>query len=68
MNKPNVNAQIIGWLFLLQKFDIIIVNNLGKENVVIDLWSRPSLSAENEEMVDDQLLDEKLFSISLFSP
>lgn len=30
MNKPNVNAQIIRWLLLLQQFDLTIIDNPGR--------------------------------------
>ena len=68
MNKPNVNAQIIRWLLLLQQFDVTIVDKPGKENVVVDFLSRVNLPAGEEGMLDDQLPDEHLFSISVLSP
>ena len=40
MNKPDVNAQIIKWLLLLQQFDLTIVDKPGKENVVAYFLSR----------------------------
>lgn len=52
VNKPNVNASIIRWLLLLQQLDLIIINKLGKHNVVADLLSRLTFLAEDEEMVD----------------
>lgn len=68
MNKPDVNARITIWLLLLQWFDLTIVDNPGKENVVADFLSRMNLPVGEEGMVDDQLLDEHLFSISVLSP
>eukprot|EP00253_Pinus_taeda_P001485 PITA_01485 len=68
MNKPDVNARIIRWLLLLQKFDLTIIDKPGKENVVVDFLSRVNLPAGEEEMVDDQMPDQNLFSISLLSP
>ena len=65
MNKPNVNAHIIRWLLLLQQFDLTIVDKPRKENVVADFLSRLTLPAGEEGMVDDQLLDEHLFTISV---
>jgi len=53
MNKLDVNAWIIRWLLLLQKFDLTIVDKLGKENFVLDLLSRVNLPAGEEGMVDD---------------
>lgn len=40
MNKPIVGGRLVKWLLLLQKFDIIIVDKLGKANVVVDFLSR----------------------------
>jgi len=68
MNKPNVNACIIRWLLLLQQFDLTIVDKPGKENVVADFLSRLDLLVGEEGMVDDQMPDEHLFSISALSP
>ena len=67
MNKLDVNARIIRWLLLLQQFDLTIVDKPGKENVVADFFSRLALLAGEEGMVDDQLPDEHLFSISALS-
>jgi len=47
---------------------LIIVDKLGKENVVADFLSRVNLPTGEEGMVDDQMLDEHLFSISVLSP
>jgi len=68
MNKPDVNAHIIRWLLLLQQFDLTIIDKLGKENVVADFLSRVNLPTGEEGMVDDQMLDEHLFAISILSP
>lgn len=53
MNKPDVNAQIIIWLLLLQQFDLTIVDKPGKENVYVDFLSRSNLPTCEEGMVDD---------------
>lgn len=68
MNKPDVNAHIIRWLLLLQQFDLTVVDKLGKENVVTDFLSRVNLLVGEEGMVDDQMPNEHLFSISVLSP
>jgi len=68
MNKPDVNARIIRWLLSLQLFDLTIVDKPGKENVVADFLSRVNVPAGEEGMVDDQLLDENFFAISVLSP
>jgi len=53
MNKHDVNAWIIRWLLLLQQFDLTVIDNPGKENVVADFLSRLTLTAGEEGMVDD---------------
>lgn len=68
MNKPNVNAHVIRWLLLLQQFDLTIVDKLSKENVVANFLSRLDLPVGEEGIVDDQMSDEHLFSISVLSP
>ena len=68
MNKPDVNDRIIRWLLLLQQFDLTIVDKPSKENVVADFLSRLDLPAGEEGTVDDQMLDEQLFAISVLSP
>lgn len=68
MNKPDVNVHIIRWLLLLQQFDLTIIDKPGKENVVAYFLSRLTLPTGEEGMVDDQLLDEHLFVISVLSP
>lgn len=68
MNKPYVSVRIIRWLLLLQQFDLTIVDKLGKENVVADFLSRLDLPTSEEGMVDDQMLDEHLFFISVLFP
>ena len=52
----------------MQQFDLTFVDKPGKENVVIEFFSRLALPAGEEGMVDDQLLDEHLFAISVVSP
>lgn len=50
-------------IIIATKVDLTIVDKSGKENVVAYFLSRLTLSTENKEMIDDQLLDEHLFSI-----
>ena len=68
MNKLDVNAKIIRWLLLLQQFDLTIIDKPCKENVVAYFLSIFTLPTGEEEMVDDHLLDEHLFTISVLSP
>eukprot|EP00253_Pinus_taeda_P005610 PITA_05610 len=50
------------------QFDLTFVDKPGKENVVADFLSRVNLTAGEEEIVDEQMLDENLFVISVLSP
>ena len=68
MNKPDVNAQIIRWLLLLQRFDLTIIDKPGRENVVVDFLSRLTFPVGEEGMLDDKLPDEHLFSILVLCP
>ena len=62
MNKIDVNGRVIRWLFLLQEFDITILDKLGKHNVVAYFLSRLTHDADKE------LVDEHLFAISVQTP
>jgi hypothetical protein len=67
MNKHDINGRIIRWFMLLQKFDLTILDNPTKQNVVADFVSR--LTIPNEEgMIDDRFPDGNLFSISTQTP
>lgn len=48
--------------------DLTIIDKPVKENVVVDFLSRLTSHVGNEEVVDDQLPNEHLFSISVLSP
>ena len=54
--------------FIITQFDFTIIDQPGKENVVAYFFSRLTLPTEKDEMVDDQLLDEHIFGILVFSP
>lgn len=67
MNKPITPRRITRWLLLLQEFDITIIDQLGKDNIVANFMYR--LNADNEgELVEDSFLDEHLFAISTNTP
>ena len=68
MKKPDVNAHIIRWLLLLEQFNLTIVDKPCKENVVAYFLFRLYFLAGEEGMVDDQMLDEHLFAISVLFP
>jgi len=63
-----VNDRIIRWFLLLHKFDLIIIENPGKEKVAAYFLSMLSLLVGYEGMIDDKNLDECLFFISVLSP
>jgi len=66
MNKSITNARVTRWLLLLQEFDITIVDQPGKENVVVDFLSR--IKTDDNTPVDDFFPDEYLFAVSAHSP
>jgi len=66
MNKPITNGRISHWLLLLQEFDITIVDNPGKDNVVADFLSRLTID-DNCTPTEDSFPDEYLFAISTYS-
>jgi len=67
MNKHDVNAIIIIWFLLLQRFDPTIIDKPGRENVVADFLSRLALLVGEEGMVYDQLQDDNLFYVLVLS-
>jgi len=67
MNTPIINGRITCWLSLSQKFDITILDKLGKENVVADFPSRLTID-DNCIPTEDYFPDEYIFSISTHSP
>lgn len=60
MNKPDTKDNFTRWLSLLQEFDITIVDNPTKDNVVINFLSRLSNNDDNL-LVEDSFLDEYIF-------
>jgi len=67
MNKPLDNSRVTRWLLLLQEFNIIIIDRLGKSNVVADYLPRLNKSSEGIP-IDDDFPDEHLFAVSTKSP
>ena len=66
-NKPVTNARVTRWLLLLQEFNITIIDRPGRDNLVDDFLSRIIHTGDNTP-VDDDFMDENLFSISTFTP
>jgi hypothetical protein len=67
MNKPITNGRINRWLLLLQELNITIIDRPERENVVADFLSRINHGGETS-LVEDDFLDEHLFSLSTKPP
>ena len=67
MNKPITNGRVTRWLLLLQKFNIIVIDRPGKENLVAYFLSRIKHN-DDTKPVDDTFLDEHLFVVSIQTP
>jgi len=67
MKKPFTNGRITKWLLLLQEFNLTILDRPGKENQVVDYFSRLQNSGEAVQ-VEDSFPDEHLFAISVLTP
>jgi hypothetical protein len=67
MNKPVTNDRVTRWLLLLQEFNITIIDRLGRDNLVVDFLSR-LIHTGDSTPIDDDFLDENLFSISTYTP
>lgn len=67
MTKLVTNGRVTCWLLVLQEFEITILDNLGKDNVVADFLSRLTIGDECMP-VEDHFLDEYIFSTSTHSP
>ena len=67
MNKPITNGRVTRWLLLLQEFNIIFINQLGKENLVADFLSRIQ-HKYGTKPIDDTFPDEHLFDATVQTP
>ena len=67
MNKPLTSSRVTRWLLLFQEFNIIVVDRLGKSNVVVDFLSRLNNPGEVTS-VNDDFPYEHLFAMSIDSP
>ena len=67
MNKSFNDGRVIQWSYLLQYFDVTILDKHGKDNVVVDFLSRLTIGDDCVPM-EDYFPDEYLFSISTHSP
>jgi hypothetical protein len=55
------------WLLLLQEFNIIVLDQPGNDNVVVDFLSRIQ-NEDDDILVDDSFLDKNLFSLYVNTP
>jgi hypothetical protein len=60
MTKKDVKLRLIRWMLLLQKFDIMIKDTKGKENLVADHLSRLGCIPSGEGEIKEHFLDELL--------
>ena len=67
MNKPITNGRVTRWLLLLQEFNITIIEQPGKENLVRDFLSCIQ-HEDGTKPVDDTFPDEHLFVVSVQTP
>lgn len=67
MNKLVVGGILVRWLLLLHEFDITIVGNPRKANVVVDFLSiLPTQQIEG--VFGYSFLDERLFHLIFYTP
>lgn len=66
MSKKYANPRLIRWILSLQKFDLMIRDKDGAQNVVADPLSRLVLDSEGDEdlLIDDTFLDEKHLALA----
>ena len=67
MNKPITNGRVTQWLPLLQEFNITIIDQPGKENLVADFLSRIQ-HEDGTKLVDNTFPNEHLFVVSVQTP
>lgn len=65
LTKKDAKARPIGWILLLQEFDLIIKDKKGVENAVVDHLSRLVFEESMESLpIHDEFPDEHMFSIT----
>ena len=67
MNKPITNGRVTWWLLLLQEFNITIIDQPGKENLVAYFLSRIQ-HEDDTKPFDNTFPDEHLFVVSVQTP
>lgn len=67
VNKPTIFGRLARWLWLMQEFDITIVDKPSKDNVVANFLSQ--LHLPNDPIaIDDSFPDEYLFLLATQNP
>ncbi|XP_076956353.1 uncharacterized protein LOC143631473 [Bidens hawaiensis] len=65
MKKKDAKPRLIGWILLIQEFNVEIRDKKGSENVVADHLSRlTGQEEENTRAINDPFPDEQLFVVS----
>ena len=67
MNKPITNGRVTQWFLLLQEFNITIVDQPCRENLVLDFLSRIQHD-DDAKPIDDTFPDEHLFVVYVQTP
>jgi len=67
MNKPFTNGRAIIWLLLLQEFNITILDQRGKQNIIVYFLSRIQ-NDNNVKCVEDKFPNEYIFVVSIKLP
>ena len=63
MNKPITNGRVTIWLLLLQEFNITVLYNPRKQNIVADFLSRIQ-NIKDDTPFEDKFPDEYLFAVT----
>ena len=67
MNKPITNGRVTRWLLLLQEFNIIFIDQLGRENLVANFVSLIQHD-DSAKPIDDTFPEEHLFVLFVQTP
>lgn len=67
MNKISISRRLGHWLFLMQEFDLTIVDRTWKATIVADFLSCLHV-LEDLTIIDDRFLDENMLFISTQNP